>query len=135
MEIKTLKQAKTAINKAYLERHPDAADRLFGEVDEFIIKGILDGDERFEYDALNHAMELSAVDLGGVPTGLVVTYQFNYLSTLDTPIRLTLNAMCGGQLTPLCHAQFMHSTTDGLKATIDLLCRRAYAVAEGLKGV
>ena len=133
MVINTLKEAETAISKAYIERHPDASERTFGEADEFILQSILDGKEHFEYDALNNAAQLAAVDLEGVPTGLVITYGFNHFATLDKPIRLTLNAMCGGHLTPLCHKHFNHTDKDGLKKAIDTLYVRAYAVADGAK--
>lgn len=142
MEIKTLQEAESAISKAYIERHPDAPERTFGEVDEFVLQSILDGKDQFEYvngngqfeyDALNHAAQLAAVDLHGVPTGIVITYEFNHLATLDKPIRLTLNAMCGGHLTPLCHKHFNHTDKDGLKKAIDTLYVRAYAIAEGAK--
>ena len=133
MEIKTLQEAETAISKAYIERHPDASDRTFGEADEFFLQAILDGNEHFEYDALNNAAQLSAVDLEGVPTGLVITYEFNHFATLANPIRLTLNAMCGGHVTPLCHKHFNHTDKAGLKKTIDTLYVRAYAIAEGAK--
>lgn len=133
MEIKTLQEAESAISKAYIERHPDAPKMAFGEVDEFVLQSILDGKDQFEYDALNHAAQLAAVDLYGVPTGIVITYEFNHLATLDKPIRLTLNAMCGGHLTPLCHKHFNHTDKDGLKKAIDALYVRAYAIAEGAK--
>lgn len=133
MEIKTLQEAEAAISKAYIERHPDATEITFGEVDEFVLQSILDGKDQFEYDALNHAAQLAAVDLHGVPTGIVITYEFSHFATLDKPIRLTLNAMCGGHLTPLCHKHFNHTDTDGLKKAIDTLYVRAYAIAEGAK--
>lgn len=142
MEIKTLQEAESAISKAYIERHPDAPKMAFGEVDEFVLQSIIDGTDQFEYvngngqfeyDALNNAAQLAAVDLYGVPTGIVITYEFNHLATLDKPIRLTLNAMCGGHLTPLCHKHFNHTDKDGLKKAIDTLYVRAYAIAEGAK--
>lgn len=133
MEIKTLQEAEAAISKAYIERHPDASERTFGEVDEFVLQSVLDGKELFEYDALNNAAQLAAVDLEGVPTGLVITYGFNHFATLDKPIRLTLNAMCGGHLTPLCHKQVSPTDKDGLKKAIDTLYVRAHAIAEGAK--
>jgi hypothetical protein len=133
MEIKTLQEVEAEISKAYIERHPDASDRTFGEADEFVLQSILDGKEHFEYDALNNAAQLAAVDLDGVPTDIVITYEFNHFATLDKPIRLTLNAMCGGHLTPLCHKHFNHTDKDGLKKAIDTLYVRAYAVAEGVK--
>lgn len=133
MENKTLKEAEAAISKAYIERHPDAPERTFGEADEFILQSILDGKEHFEYDALNNVEQMATVDLEGVPTGIVITYEFNHFATLDKPIRLTLNAMCGGHLTPLCHKHFNHTDKDGLKKAIDTLYVRAYAVAEGAK--
>ena len=76
---------------------------------------------------------MATVDLEGVPTGIVITYEFNHFATLDKPIRLTLNAMCGGHLTPLCHKHFNHTDKDGLKKAIDTLYVRAYAIAEGAK--
>lgn len=133
MEIKTLQEAEAAISKAYIDRHPDAPERTFGEVDEFVLQSVLDGKEHFEYDSLNHAAHLAAVDLEGVPTGIVITYEFNHFATLDKPIGLTLNAMCGGLLTPLCHKHFNHTDKDGLKKAIDTLYVRAYAIAEGAK--
>ena len=133
MVINTRKEAETAISKACIERHPDASERTFGEVDEFVLQSILDGKVHFEYDALNNAAQLAGVDLEGVPTGLVITYGFNHFATLDKPIRLTLNGMCGGHLTPLCHKHFNHTDKDGLKKAIDTLYVRAYAVAEGAK--
>ncbi len=133
MEIKTIQEAEAAINQAYIERHPDASERTFGEVDEFVLQAILDGKEHFEYDSLNHAAQLAAVDLYGVPTGIVITYEFNHFATLSKPIRLTLNAMCGGHLTPLCHKHFNPTDKDGLKKAIDTLYVRAYAIAEGAK--
>ena len=99
MEIKTLQEAETAISDAYVYRHPDASAIRFGEADEFILQSIIDGKERFEYDSLNNASHLEAVALPGVPTGLVITYVFNHFVTLSDPITLTLNAMCGGELT------------------------------------
>lgn len=133
MEIKTLQEAEAEISKAYIERHPDAPKITFGEADEFVLQSIIDGKDHFEYDALNNAAQLAAVDLHGVPTGIVITYEFNHLATLDKPIRLTLNAMCGGHLTPLCHTHFKHTDKDGLKKAIDTLYVRAYAIAESAK--
>ena len=133
MEIKTLKEAETAISKAYIERHPDIPAIPFGEADEFILQSIIDGKERFEYDSLNNAVHLEAVDLPGVPTGLVITYVFNHFVTLSDPITLTLNAMCGGELTPLCNRQVSPTDKDGLKKAIDTLYVRANAIAEGIK--
>lgn len=133
MEIKTLQEAEDAISKAYIERHPDVPAIRFGEADEFVIQSIIDGKERFEYDSLNHAAQLEAVVLPGVPTGLVITYMFNHFVTLSDPIPLTLNAMCGGELTPLCHKQVSPTDKDGLKKAIDTLYVRAHAIAEGIK--
>ena len=133
MEIKTLQEAEAAISKAYIERHPDASERTFGEADEFVLQSILDGKEHFEYDALNNAAQLAAVDLEGVPTGLVITYMFNHFVTLSDPIPLTLNAMCGGLLTPLCNERFSPTDKDGLKKAIDTLNVRAHAIAEAVK--
>ena len=133
MEIKTLQEAEDAINRAYIERHPDVPAIRFGEADEFVIQSIIDGKERFEYDSLNNATHLEAVALPGVPTGLVITYVFNHFVTLSDPITLTLNAMCGGELTPLCHKQVSPTDKDGLKKAIDTLHVRAHAIAEGIK--
>ena len=133
MEIKTLQEAEEAINMAFIERHPDVPAIRFGEADEFVIQSIIDGKERFEYDSLNNAAQLEAVVLPGVPTGLVITYMFNHFVTLSDPILLTLNAMCGGELTPLCHKQVSPTDKDGLKKAIDTLYVRAYAIAEGIK--
>lgn len=133
MEIKTLQEAETAISDAYVYRHPDASAIRFGEADEFILQSIIDGKEHFEYDSLNNAVQLEAVALPGVPTGLVITYVFNHFVTLSDPITLTLNAMCGGQLTPLCNKQVSPTGKDGLKKAIDTLYVRAHAIAEGVK--
>lgn len=133
MEIKTLQEAEDAINRAYIERHPDVPAIPFGEADEFVIQSIIDGKDRFEYDSLNNAAQLEAVVLPGVPTGLVITYMFNHFVTLSDPIQLTLNAMCGGELTPLCHKQVSPTDKDGLKKAIDTLYVRAHAIAEGIK--
>lgn len=130
--IRTLKQAKTAINKAYNERHFTDHEHEFGEVDEFMIQAVLAGDNHCEYDTLNDAIQLGAVDLRGVPTDLVVLYKFNRLSTLDKTIRIELDAMCGGHLTPLCYTEFRHGTSGGLTKAVNLLLKRARAVAEGL---
>lgn len=133
MEIKTLQEAEDAINRAFIERHPDVPAIPFGEADEFVIQSIIDGKERFEYDSLNNAAQLEAVVLPGVPTGLVITYMFNHFVTLSDPITLTLNAMCGGELTPLCHKQVSPTDKDGWKKAIDTLFVRAHAIAEGIK--
>ena len=133
MEINTLQEAEYSINRAYIERHPDFPAIRFGEADEFVIQSIIDGKERFEYDSLNNAAHLNAVALPGVPTGLVITYVFNHFVTLSDPITLTLNAMCGGELTPLCHKQVSPTDKDGLKKAIDTLYVRAHAIAEGAK--
>ena len=133
MEIKTLQEAETAISDAYVYRHPDASAIRFGEADEFVIQSIIDGKERFEYDSLNNASHLEAVALPGVPTGLVITYVFNHFVTLSDPITLTLNAMCGGELIPLCHKQVSPTDKNGLKKAIDTLYVRAHAIAEGIK--
>ena len=133
MKNKTLQEAEDAINKAYIERHPDIPAIPFGEADEFILQSIIDGKERFEYDSLNNAAQLEAVALPGVPTGLVITYVFNHFVTLSDPITLTLNAMCGGELTPLCNRQVSPTDRDGLKKAIDTLYVRAHAIAEGVK--
>lgn len=133
MGIKTLQEAETAISKAYVYRHPDASAIRFGEADEFILQSIIDGKEHFEYDSLNNAAQLEAVALPGVPTGLVITYVFNHFVTLSGPITLTLNAMCGGELTPLCNKQVSPTDKDGLKKAIDTLYVRAHAIAEGVK--
>jgi hypothetical protein len=130
--IRTLKQAKDAITKAYNERHVTDHEHEFGEVDEFMIQAVLAGDNHCEYDTLNDAIQLGAVDLRGVPTGLVVLYKFNHFSTLDKPIRLELDAMCGGHLTPLCYTEFRHGARGGLTKAVNLLLKRAMAVAEGL---
>lgn len=131
--VHTLKQAKTAITKAYNERHCTDHEHRFGEVDDFMIQAALASDSTFEYDTLNDALELGSVSLKGVPTGLFVLYQFNHYSTLDKPIRLELDAMSGGILTPLCHAEFRHGTRGGLTKTVNLLLKRARAVAKGLE--
>ena len=133
MGIKTLQEAEYAINRAYIERHPDVPAIRFGEADEFVIQYIIDGKERFEYDSLNNAAHLDAVVLPGVPTCLVITYEFNHFVTLSDPIPLTLNAMCGGELTPLCHKKVSPTDKDGLKKAIDTLYVRAHAIAEGIK--
>lgn len=133
MKNNTLQEAEDAINKAYIERHPDIPAIPFGEADEFILQSIIDGKERFEYDSLNNAAQLEAVALPGVPTGLVITYVFNHFVTLSDPITLTLNAMCGGELTPLCNRQVSPTDKDGLKKAIDTLYVRAHAIAEGVK--
>lgn len=133
MKNKTLQEAETAISDAYVYRHPDASAIRFGEADEFILQSIIDGKERFEYDSLNNAAQLEAVALPGVPTGLVITYVFNHFVTLSDPITLTLNAMCGGELTPLCNRQVSPTDKDGLKKAIDTLYVRAHAIAEGVK--
>ena len=133
MGIKTLQEAETAISDAYVYRHPDASAIRFGEADEFILQSIIDGKEHFEYDSLNNAAQLEAVALPGVPTGLVITYVFNHFVTISDPITLTLNAMCGGELTPLCNTQVSPTGKDGLKKAIDTLYVRAHAIAEGVK--
>jgi hypothetical protein len=133
MKNKTLQEAEDTISKAYIERHPDIPAIPFGEADEFILQSIIDGKERFEYDSLNNAAQLEAVALPGVPTGLVITYVFNHFVTLSDPITLTLNAMCGGELTPLCNRQVSHTDKDGFKKAIDTLYVRAHAIAEGVK--
>ena len=133
MKNKALQEAEYSINRAYIERHPDIPAIHFGEADEFILQSIIDGKERFEYDSLNNAAHLEAVDLPGVPTCLVITYEFNHFFTLSEPITLTLNAMCGGLLTPLCNVRFSPTDNDGLKKAIDTLYVRAHAIAEGVK--
>lgn len=72
MKNKALQEAEDAINRAYIERHPDIPAIHFGEADEFILQSIIDGKERFEYDSLNNAAHLEAVALPGVPTFLVI---------------------------------------------------------------
>ena len=133
MKNKALQEAEDAISKAYIERHPDIPAIPFGEADEFILQSIIDGKERFEYDSLNNAAQLEAVHLEGVPAGLVITYVFNHFVTLSDPITLTLNAMCGGELTPLCNKRFSPTDKDGLKKAIDTLYVRAHAIAEAVK--
>lgn len=133
MENKTLQEAEYSINRAFIERHPDVPAIRFGEADEFVIQSTIDGKERFEYDSLNNAVHLKAVVLPGVPTCLVITYEFNHFVTLSDTITLTLNAMCGGELTPLCHKQVSPTDKDGLKKAIDTLYVRAHAIAEGIK--
>ena len=130
--ISTLKQAHTAITKAYNKRHATDHRHEFGEVDDFMIQAVLAGTNQCEYDSLNDAIILGSVDLKGVPTGLVVIYKFNRFSTLDKTIRLELDAMCGGELTPLCWHEFRHGTKGCYTKALNLLMKRARAVAEGL---
>ena len=66
---------------------------------------------------------------------MVISYELNMFNyTEDSGVTLELNATCGGRLMLLSTTEFNMKEPDSLKNAIDRLYRRAYAVAEGVKG-
>lgn len=133
MELNSLKIAKSAIESAYTERHVDKMHPGFGEADDVVIEAMLHGKETFTYDSLNDCLRLTTLELSGVPTALVITYQLNKYRTKTALVPLELNAMCGGTLIPLCKTMFNPSDIDGLKKAVDLLYLRSHSIVQGLE--
>lgn len=129
MELNNL-ELKNTIRERYNVIH-GVSHAPFGEVDNFV----MDSGEKWEYDAINDRLQKWVANLDGTTTDVVISYELNMFNyTEDSGVTLELNATCGGRLMLLSTTEFNMKEPDSLKNAIDRLYRRAYAVAEGVKG-